>query len=176
MKIENLELNETELNSLYETIKCYENSIQNLKDRGVAFPERAFKEIIKEVEQNIETITETISFEGDRTAFSSYFNAGNNFGATFDEIKEAFETNNETFLTESSFYAGVTNKINSMKSMGHKVHNVAVSSKNGVPHAEFTVTDKDHNRKRHIIHGNSSSVANLGKVRENDIDARDTGV
>jgi hypothetical protein len=60
--------------------------------------------------------------------------------------------------------------------MGHKVHSVSVTSRGGIPHSEFISTDKEGNRKRHVIHGNSTTTANLGKVAANDPDSKDEGV
>lgn len=176
MKIGTIELTPQEASALYEAVTVYNNAMASLKNRGVDHPERAAKSAVNLIEQNIETITETICFEGNSSLFASYFDAGHSIGATFEEIQEAFETKDERFLLESSFYNGVTNKINLLKSMGHKVHSVAVTSRNGVPHAEFTVVDKEHNRKRHIVHGNTTTVASLGKVREGDQDANDNGI
>jgi hypothetical protein len=63
-----------------------------------------------------------------------------------------------------------------MKDMGHKVNNISVTTRGGVPHAEFITIDKEKNRKRHIIHGNTQSVSNLGKVDDRDPDAMSSGI
>ena len=163
MRIENVELTEQEVTDLLEACATYDNSMKVLKFKGVKYPERAAKKAIKEIEENVKVIEETIApISPDQ--FSSYFNEGNAYGASFDEIKEAYDKKDTSFLIESSFFNGITQRVTSLKNMGHKIHNLSVTTRGGVPHAEFLSTDKNNNRIRHIVHGNSSTTANLGKV------------
>lgn len=171
-----LELTKQEEHALYEACTAYTKAIKKLKMKGVTNPERALKEFVADLEANIETINESVDIIMESEQFSDYFNVGSKAGMSIEEIQEAFEAKDSEFLKESSFYNGVSTKINSLKSMGHKVHNVSVTSRGGIPHAEFISTDKDNNKKRHVIHGNSSTVSNLGKIQANDPDSRDEGI
>lgn len=165
MILENIELTQSEITNLIEVCAAYEKTMKGLKSKGIKYPERATKEAIQKINENITVVEETIesSLEG-VDSFATYFNVGNAAGATFEEIKEAYESRDLSFIVESSFFNGINQRVNSLKNIGHKIHNLSVTTRAGVPHAEFLSTDKNNNRVRHIIHGNSSTTANLGKV------------
>lgn len=163
------------LNSLYEIVSAYQDVINSLKKDGVASPEQTLKEYVKSVNESMEIVNESFDDVID-TSFANYFNYGTISGYRFEEIREAFDSNDESFLLENSFYSIVSNKVSAAKASGGKVHAVSVSSRNGVPYAEFTVTAKDGSKKRHILHNNQSTTQNLGKVSKNDPEERDEGV
>lgn len=170
------DLTPQEQTSLYEAHKAYTKAIGKLKMKGITNPERALKEFVADLEANMETITESVDIITESDKFADYFNAGEKAGASMEEITEAYDNRDSSFLVESSFYNSVSQKVNSLKQIGHKVRDVSVTSRGGIPHAEFITIDKDNNRKRHIIHGNSTTSASLGKVNQNDPDAKDEGV
>lgn len=165
-----------EQNELYEAHCAYVKAVKKLKMKGISSPERALKEFVAELEANMETITETVDIITESDKFSDYFNVGEKAGASFEEIHEAHVNRDSTFLIESSFYNGVSQKVTTMKNMGHKVRDLSVTSRGGIPHAEFVSIDKEGNRKKTIIHGNATTTANLGKVNPNDPDANNEGI
>jgi len=111
---------------------------------------------------------ETVFLEYDTEKYASYFNIGNVYlsdltpDERMKEIKEAFESKNEEFLIEGSFYGEIMGRIQGVRQQGHTINDVSITSKGGVPHAEFTTTDRDNIIRKHIIHGNSHKVVNQG--------------
>ena len=173
MIIENIELDEATITNLIEVCSAYENTMKALRSKGLEYPERAAKEAMNQINEGIETIEETVdSSLLNVDSFSTYFNVGSAAGATFEEIREAYESRDMTFIVESSFFNGINQRVNSLKNIGHKIHNLSVTTRGGVPHAEFLSTDKNNNRVRHIVHGNSTTTANLGKAAPSQ-DARE---
>lgn len=57
----------------------------------------------------------------------------------------------------------VRSRVSSYKKLGFNVSNDQYSNKDGKPYAEFTVTDKEGVARRHIFHGDSRKVENLGQ-------------
>lgn len=115
-----------------------------------------------------ETITETFFIEADISKYSTYFNIGSVYLSDLDEdsrmkeIKEAFESKDLTFIIEGSFYGEIMNRIYNTRKQGHSIRDVSITSKGGIPHAEFSAVDKEGILRRHVVHGNSSRIENRG--------------
>jgi hypothetical protein len=77
---------------------------------------------------------------------------------------EAFKTQDLTiFIMEEMSRGDIEDNINAHRKAGHTVTMPKYSTKDGKPHAEYTVTDKDEGtRRKYIHHGNVRKVENMG--------------
>ena len=77
---------------------------------------------------------------------------------------EAFKTQDLTiFIMEEMSRGDIEDNINAHRKAGHTVSMPKYSTKDGKPHAEYMVTDKDEGTKRkYIHHGNVRKVQNMG--------------
>lgn len=74
----------------------------------------------------------------------------------------AFNSQDIDFMMEAVSREDIMSKIASHEKAGNKVSTPSFSTKNGEPHAEYTVTDKEGVKRRYIHHGNVRKVENLG--------------
>ncbi len=84
--------------------------------------------------------------------------------------KEETET-----IEEANFPGDIRNKISTYKKMGLDVQDVHVGNKDGKDYAHYTVIDKEGIGRKHIHHGDSKRLENLGQVRAVKDDTDEAG-
>lgn len=142
-------------------IAGYQDRVAMLKAGGVK----------EEVEEQVdETIVKhddfTVEIKESYT-FADYLTAAKQLVGEEDAVtyaNEAFKTQDLTiFIMEEMSRGDIEDNINAHRKAGHTVTMPKYSTKDGKPHAEYTVTDKDEGtRRKYIHHGNVRKVENMG--------------
>lgn len=142
-------------------IAGYRDRIDMLKAGGVK----------EEVEEQVdETIVKhddfTVEIKESYT-FADYLTAAKQLVGEEEAVayaNEAFKTQDLTiFIMEEMSRGDIEDNINAHRKAGHTVTMPKYSTKDGKPHAEYTVTDKDEGtRRKYIHHGNVRKVENMG--------------
>lgn len=129
---------------------------------------------MKEEEQVDEQVDETIVKHDSFTveikesySFADYLTAAKQLVGEEEAVayaNEAFKTQDLTiFIMEEMSRGDIEDNINAHRKAGHTVTMPKYSTKDGKPHAEYTVTDKDEGtRRKYIHHGNVRKVENMG--------------
>lgn len=129
------------------------------------------KPMKEEAEESIdETIVKHDSFTvdiKDSYSFGEYLTAAKQLVGEEEAVKyanDAFRTQDLTiFMMEEMSRGDIESNINAHRKAGHTVSMPKYSTKDGKPHAEYTVTDKDEGtRRKYIHHGNVRKVENMG--------------
>jgi hypothetical protein len=144
-------------------IAGYRDRVDMLKAGGV-------KEEAEVEEQIDETIVKHDSFTvdiKDSYTFGEYLTAAKQLVGEEEAVKyanDAFKTQDLTiFMMEEMSRGDIESNINAHRKAGHTVSMPKYSTKDGKPHAEYTVTDKDEGtRRKYIHHGNVRKVENMG--------------
>ena len=142
-------------------IAGYQDRVAMLKAGGVK----------EEVEEQVdETIVKhddfTVEIKESYT-FADYLTAAKQLVGEEEAVayaNEAFKTQDLTiFIMEEMSRGDIEDNINAHRKAGHTVTMPKYSTKDGKPHAEYTVTDKDEGtRRKYIHHGNVRKVENMG--------------
>jgi len=131
--------------------------------------DRLTKEEVEE-EQIDETIVKHNSFTvdiKDSYSFGDYLSAAKQLVGEEEAVNyanDAFKVQDLTiFMMEEMSRGDIESNINAHRKAGHTVSMPKYSTKDGKPHAEYTVTDKDEGtRRKYIHHGNVRKVENMG--------------
>jgi hypothetical protein len=134
--------------------------------------EKAVDRLTKEeVEEQVdETIVRHDSFTveiKESYSFADYLTAAKQLVGEEEAVayaNEAFKTQDLTiFIMEEMSRGDIEDNINAHRKAGHTVTMPKYSTKDGKPHAEYMVTDKDEGtRRKYIHHGNVRKVENMG--------------
>lgn len=142
-------------------IAGYRDRIDMLKAGGVKeeVEEQVDETIVKHDDFTVE-IKESYTFADYLTAAKQL--VGEEEAVTY--ANEAFKTQDLTiFIMEEMSRGDIEANINAHRKAGHTVSMPKYSTKDGKPHAEYTVTDKDEGtRRKYIHHGNVRKVENMG--------------
>jgi hypothetical protein len=132
--------------------------------------DRLTREEVEQEEQIDETIVKHDSFTvdiKDSYTFSDYLTAAKQLVGEEEAVNyanDAFKVQDLTiFMMEEMSRGDIESNINAHRKAGHTVSMPKYSTKDGKPHAEYTVTDKDEGtRRKYIHHGNVRKVENMG--------------
>jgi len=132
--------------------------------------DRLTKEEVEQDEQIDETIVKHDSFTvviKDSYTFSDYLSAAKQLVGEEEAVNyanDAFKVQDLTiFMMEEMSRGDIESNINAHRKAGHTVSMPKYSTKDGKPHAEYIVTDKDEGtRHKYIHHGNVRKVENMG--------------
>lgn len=142
-------------------IAGYQDRVAMLKAGGVKeeVEEQVDETIVKHDDFTVE-IKESYTFADYLTAAKQL--VGEEEAVTY--ANEAFKTQDLTiFIMEEMSRGDIEDNINAHRKAGHTVTMPKYSTKDGKPHAEYTVTDKDEGtRRKYIHHGNVRKVENMG--------------
>jgi hypothetical protein len=125
----------------------------------------------EQVEEQVdETIVKHDSFTveiKESYSFADYLTAAKQLVGEEEAVayaNEAFKTQDLTiFIMEEMSRGDIEDNINAHRKAGHTVTMPKYSTKDGKPHAEYMVTDKDEGtRRKYIHHGNVRKVENMG--------------
>lgn len=150
-------------------IKKVAPDIKSYGDRAAALNAAGIKR--EEVEEQVdETIVKHDSFTveiKESYTFADYLTAAKQLVGEEEAVayaNEAFKTQDLTiFIMEEMSRGDIEANINAHRKAGHTVTMPKYSTKDGKPHAEYTVTDKDEGtRRKYIHHGNVRKVENMG--------------
>ena len=156
--------------ALKKAAKDIKPGIAGYRDRIAMLKAGGVKEEA-EVEESIdETIVKHDSFTvdiKDSYTFGEYLTAAKQLVGEEEAVKyanDAFRTQDLTiFMMEEMSRGDIESNINAHRKAGHTVSMPKYSTKDGKPHAEYTVTDKDEGtRRKYIHHGNVRKVENMG--------------
>lgn len=78
-------------------------------------------------------------------------------------------------LDEGNFPLEIHNKIKAYKNLGLHVQDTHLGTKDGKDYAHYTVVDKEGIGRKHIHHGDSKRLENLGQVRAVEDDTNEAG-
>lgn len=139
----------------------YQDRVAMLKAGGVK------EDVEEEVDETIvkhESFTVEIK---ESYSFADYLTAAKQLVGEEEAVSyanEAFKTQDLTiFIMEEMSRGDIESNINAHRKAGHTVTMPKYSTKDGKPHAEYTVTDKDEGtRRKYIHHGNVRKVENMG--------------
>jgi hypothetical protein len=76
-------------------------------------------------------------------------------------VDAGFKAKNEEYVVENFMRADVEDKAAAHKKAGHKVSDIKFSTKDNKPHAEYTVTTADGDKKKYIYHGTARKLETL---------------
>lgn len=79
-------------------------------------------------------------------------------------IDIAFNENLEALVVEALTWSEIQDKIAAHKKAGNKIMDVSHGERQGKPYAAYTVVDKDGMKRRHIYHGSTRKVENIGQT------------
>lgn len=98
--------------------------------------------------------------------FGDYLKAAKQIVGDDDAVEYANEAFNvqdiNIFIMEEMSRGDIDDKVNTHRRLGRTVSMPKYSTKDGKPHAEYTVTDNDGVVRRFIHHGNVNRVENMG--------------
>jgi len=81
----------------------------------------------------------------------------------------AFKDQDESIFVEEVTRSDIEARVKAHSSAGHKVSMPKYSTRDGKPHAEYVVTDKESGvRRKYIHHGTSRKVQNMGTAGKKD--------
>ena len=78
-----------------------------------------------------------------------------------NSVDAGFKAKNEEYVVENFMRADVEDKAAAHKKAGHKVSDIKFSTKDNKPHAEYTVTTADGDKKKYIYHGTARKLETL---------------
>lgn len=79
-------------------------------------------------------------------------------------IDVAYKENLVDIVVESLSWSQMQDKIAAHKKAGAKVMDVTQGTRQGKPYAAYTVIDKNGMKRRHIYHGSTSKIENMGQT------------
>lgn len=113
-----------------------------------------------------------IEFEiAENFVFGDYLTAAKNIIGEEKAIElanYAFKNQDTDIFVEEFMRSDIEAKVKAHKDMGHKVSEPKYSTKSGMSHAEYIVTDKEGMRRKYIHHGSNRKTENLGHVGKRD--------
>lgn len=156
--------------ALKKAAKDIKPGIAGYRDRIDMLKAGNVKEEAEVEEQIDETIVKHDSFTvdiKDSYSFGEYLTAAKQLVGEEEAVKyanDAFRTQDLTiFMMEEMSRGDIESNINAHRKAGHTVSMPKYSTKDGKPHAEYIVTDKDEGtRRKYIHHGNVRKVENMG--------------
>ena len=92
----------------------------------------------------------------------------------FALVDECFSSKDDILFVEAWMRGDIQDKIEAHKKAGHKVTDVAHTTKAGQSHHSFVVTEPSGKRTRHIFHGNSRKLETMSPAPKSQL-AHETG-
>lgn len=139
----------------------------------------AKKKAMKEDVELDDEVEETVIFH---KAFDIELKEAYNFGDYLSAAKKlvgedqaielanrAFKDQDESIFVEEVTRSDIEARVKAHSAAGHKVSMPKYSTRDGKPHAEYIVTDKESGvRRKYIHHGTSRKVQNMGTAGKKD--------